>query len=64
MRILIAEDDFSSRGMLAAMLKKARNGRVSHHLLLAFISDFRLNASFWLRPGNAHSYDVLRTSLN
>jgi Transposase DDE domain group 1 len=31
------------------------HGRASHHPLLAFVSDWRLVANFWLRPGNAHT---------
>ena len=27
-------------------------GRPSHHPLLAFVSEFRMIANFWLRPGN------------
>ena len=30
-----------------------RPGRPSHHPLLAFVSELRLIANFWLRPGNA-----------
>jgi hypothetical protein len=33
----------------------ARHGRPSHHPLLAFIAEYRLVATFWLRPGNVHS---------
>lgn len=29
-----------------------RPGRPSHHPLLAFVSDVRMIASYWLRPGN------------
>lgn len=32
-----------------------RHGRASHHPLLAFVSEARMVANFWLRPGNAHS---------
>ena len=32
-----------------------RPGRPSHHPLLAFISDMRMIANYWLRPGNASS---------
>ena len=32
-----------------------RQGRASHHPLLAFVAEARLVANFWLRPGNAHS---------
>ena len=32
-----------------------RHGRSSHHPLLAFVSEARMVANFWLRPGNAHS---------
>ncbi len=30
-------------------------GRASHHPLMAFISDPRMVANFWLRPGDAHT---------
>lgn len=30
-------------------------GRASHHPLMAFISDTRMVANFWLRPGDAHT---------
>lgn len=30
-------------------------GRASHHPLLAFVSDCRMVANCWLRPGNAHA---------
>ena len=33
----------------------SKPGRASHHPLLAFVSEARLVANFWLRPGNAHS---------
>jgi hypothetical protein len=33
----------------------AKRGRVSHHPLMAFISDTRMIANCWLRPGNASS---------
>jgi hypothetical protein len=33
----------------------SKPGRASHHPLLAFVSEERLVANFWLRPGNAHS---------
>ena len=29
-----------------------RPGRLSHHPLLAFVSDVRMIANYWLRPGN------------
>lgn len=29
-----------------------RSGRLSHHPLLAFVSDVRMIANYWLRPGN------------
>lgn len=29
-----------------------RPGRPSHHPLLAFVSDVRMIANYWLRPGN------------
>lgn len=32
-----------------------RQGRASHHSLLAFVADAGMVAHFWLRPGNAHS---------
>ena len=32
-----------------------RQGRASHHPLLAFVAEARMVANFWLRPGNAHS---------
>ena len=32
-----------------------RQGRARHHPLLAFVSEARMVANFWLRPGNAHS---------
>ncbi|HJW81351.1 MAG TPA: IS1380 family transposase [Acidiferrobacterales bacterium] len=30
-------------------------GRVSHHPLMAFVSDLRMVANCWLRPGNSHT---------
>ena len=33
----------------------SRQGRASHHPLLAFVAEARMVANFWLRPGNAHS---------
>lgn len=32
-----------------------KRGRVSHHPLLAFVSDARMIANCWLRPGDAHT---------
>ncbi|GCY10659.1 transposase [Escherichia coli] len=32
-----------------------RQGRASHHPLLAFVAESRMVANFWLRPGTAHS---------
>lgn len=32
-----------------------KRGRLSHHPLLAFVTEARLVANFWLRPGDAHS---------
>lgn len=32
-----------------------KQGRSSHHPLLAFVAEARMVANFWLRPGNAHS---------
>lgn len=31
------------------------HGRASHHPLLAFVSDWRLVANLWLRPGSSHT---------
>lgn len=31
------------------------HGRASHHPLLAFVSDWRLVANLWLRPGTSHT---------
>lgn len=36
-----------------------RPGRQSHHPLLAFVSDLRIIANFWLRPGNTISLHQL-----
>lgn len=36
-----------------------RPGRQSHHPLLAFVSDLRMIANFWLRPGNTISLHQL-----
>ncbi|MEQ1881546.1 MAG: IS1380 family transposase [Burkholderiales bacterium] len=33
----------------------AKPGRASHHPLMAFVSDTRMVANCWLRPGNAHT---------
>lgn len=33
----------------------SKRGRASHHPLMAFISDVRLIANCWLRPGNSHT---------
>lgn len=32
-----------------------KRGRYSHHPLMAFVSDIRMIANLWLRPGNSHS---------
>lgn len=32
-----------------------KRGRASHHPLMAFVSESRMLANVWLRPGNAHS---------
>ena len=32
--------------------KEKRPGRNSHHPLIAFVSDIRMIANYWLRPGN------------
>ena len=33
----------------------SKQGRASHHPLMAFISDVRMIANCWLRPGNSHT---------
>ncbi len=33
----------------------AKPGRLSHHPLMAFVSDTRMVANCWLRPGNSHT---------
>lgn len=33
----------------------AKHGRASHHPLMAFVSETRMMANFWLRPGNTGS---------
>ena len=33
----------------------SKRGRASHHPLMAFISDVRMIANCWLRPGNSHT---------
>ncbi len=33
----------------------SKRGRLSHHPLMAFVSDLRMIANFWLRPGNSHT---------
>ena len=33
----------------------AKPGRLSHHPLMAFVSDTRMVANGWLRPGNSHT---------
>ncbi len=32
----------------------SKRGRASHHPLMAFVSDLRMVANCWLRPGNSH----------
>ncbi|WP_143074328.1 transposase [Nitrosomonas sp. Nm166] len=32
-----------------------KRGRYSHHPLMAFVSDIRMVANLWLRPGNSHN---------
>jgi hypothetical protein len=39
-------------------------GRVSHHPLMAFISDTRMVANLWLRPGNSHSANNVQAFLD
>ena len=35
-----------------------RPGRPSHHPLLAFVSDIRMIANYWLRPGNTYALET------
>lgn len=41
----------------------AKPGRVSHHPLMAFISDARMIANCWLRPGDAHTANNVESFL-
>ncbi len=38
-------------------------GRKSHHPLLAFVSECRMVANFWLRPGNSYTTNNVRSFL-
>jgi Transposase DDE domain group 1 len=42
----------------------AKPGRASHHPLMAFVSDIRMVANFWLRPGNSHTANNVRAFLD
>ena len=42
----------------------AKPGRASHHPLMAFVSDVRMVANFWLRPGNSHTANNVRAFLD
>lgn len=48
------EQDGATRGY-----NPNRQGRPSHHPLLAFVAETRMVANFWLRPGHAHSANNL-----
>jgi hypothetical protein len=39
-------------------------GRASHHPLMAFVSDTRMVANCWLRPGNSHTANNVRAFLD
>lgn len=41
-----------------------KRGRASHHPLMAFVSDTRMVANCWLRPGNAHSANNVQAFLD
>ena len=41
----------------------AKRGRASHHPLMAFISDTRMIANCWLRPGNAYTSNNVQAFL-
>lgn len=38
-------------------------GRKSHHPLIAFVSEIKMIANFWLRPGNAYTTDNYKSFL-
>lgn len=42
----------------------SKRGRASHHPLMAFVSDTRMVANCWLRPGNAHSANNVQAFLD
>jgi DDE family transposase len=42
----------------------AKPGRASHHPLMAFVSELRMVANCWLRPGNAHSANNVQAFLD